>query len=88
MPQQFSELFHAQAPLRELGLSTVVAFGNGQRITGKNRGGKSRKVEESQRKCYFAFLNTQFGEGLCFLCNMLVFGEGKMEKLFGENELF
>lgn len=88
MPRQFSELFHAQAPLRELGPVTLMAFGKGQRIIGKNRGGKNRKAEKCQWECYFAFQNTQFGEGLCSLCVMLVFGEGKMEKLFGEDELF
>lgn len=40
MPRQFSELFHAQAPLRELGPATLMAFGKGQRIIGKNRGKK------------------------------------------------
>lgn len=65
MPRQFSELFHAQAPLRELGPVTLMAFGKGQRIIGKNRGGKNRKAEKCQWEYYFAFQNTQFGEGLC-----------------------
>jgi len=38
--------------------------------------------------CYFVILNMQSGEGSCSLCIMLVFGEGRVEKLFGEDELF
>lgn len=53
MPWQFSELFCAQVPLWELGLATVMAFGNRQIIAGKNRGKEQEDRKMSARVLFY-----------------------------------